>query len=195
MEKFGFYHFEMGAFLRELAKHNKTVDEIINVQGKLVPDEIFSGAMKTLLGERIQEKKDLLLDGFPRSFGQYKTLTEWFEEIDEKIDKVVFIDISENETIRRLSGRRTCQVCGKIWNLVTSPIPPSPEKCECGGELTQRKDDKPEQIKLRLSEYRKNTEPLLAKFKEQNLLVEIDGERSIEEIQNDLIKVVESIKK
>jgi adenylate kinase len=78
---------------------------------------------------------------------------------------------------------------------VTSPIPPQSDKCECGGKLFQRDDDQPEQIKLRLREYRKNTEPLLDLFKKEGLLFEINGERPILEIQADLVKEIKSRQK
>jgi adenylate kinase len=126
------------------------------------------------------------LDGFPRTIRQYKILENWFDRLSIKIDKVIFVNIPEAETVRRLSNRRTCKKCGKIWNLVTSPIPPTPEKCDCGGELFQRDDDKPEQIMLRLAEYRKNTEPLLDLFRKENILLELDGKRPIDTISKDI---------
>jgi adenylate kinase len=78
--------------------------------------------------------------------------------------------------------------------LATSPIPKDPNKCECGGELMQRADDKPEQIKLRLEEYRKNTEPLLGLFEKENILVKVDGSKPIEEIAKKLEEIVQKTK-
>lgn len=193
VEKFGFYCFEMGGFLRELAKTDPLIYEYQNKKGKLVPDDMFFFVMKGLLGGKIKDGKNILLDGFPRTIRQYKTLKNWFDEFGIKIDKVIFINISEEETIKRLSSRRACRVCEKIWNLETSPKPPSPDKCECGGDLIQREDDKPKQIKLRLEEYRKNTEPLLEVFRKEGILEEVSGERSIEEIHTDLVRIVEGV--
>jgi len=191
VDKFSLYYFEMGKFLRELAKTNPLVYEYQNKKGQLVPDDVFFFAMKKLLEGKVKENNDLLLDGFPRNIRQYETLKNWFEQLGTKINKVIFINIPEEITIERLSGRRTCVKCGKIWNLNTTPTPPTPEKCECGGELVQRDDDKPEQIKLRLNEYHKNTEPLLDLFKKENILVEVDGNRPINTIAKDLQEVVE----
>jgi adenylate kinase len=194
VEKFNLYYFEMGSFLRELAKTDPLIYEYQNKKGKLVPDDMFFFAMKALLKDKVDEKNNLLLDGFPRSVSQYETLRNWFSEFGVRLDLVIFIDISEEETIRRLSNRRTCTVCGKIWNLATSPIPKDPNKCECGGELMQRADDKPEQIKLRLEEYRKNTEPLLGLFEKENILVKVDGSKPIEEIAKKLEEIVQKTK-
>lgn len=195
VKKFGFYYFEMGSFLRELAKTNPLISEYQNKKGKLVPDDVFFFAMKELLSEKIKEGNKLLLDGFPRSVRQYESLRNWFDELGINIDKAIFINIPEEITLKRLSARRTCKKCGKIWNLVTSPIPPTPEKCDCGGELFQREDDKPEKIMLRLQEYRKNTEPLLELFKKEGILAEVDGNRSIDEIATDIQQIVEKVKK
>ena len=194
VKKFGFYYFEMGGFLRELAKTDPLIYEYQNKKGQLVPDDVFFFAMKSLLEGKVKEGNNLLLDGFPRTIVQYETLKNWFDELGINLDKAIFIDIPEEITIKRLSARRTCKECGKIWNLVTSPIPPTPEKCDCGGELTQRDDDKPEKIMLRLNEYRKNTEPLLDLLRKENILVKVDGNRSIDEIAADLHKVVEGVK-
>lgn len=195
VDKFGFYYFEMGSFLRELAKTDSLIYEYQNKKGKLVPDDMFFFAMKELLKGKVDEKNNLLLDGFPRAISQYEILKKWFDEFGVKLDLVIFIDISEEETIRRLSNRRTCTVCGKIWNLVTSPIPQDPSKCECGGELKQRADDKPEQIKLRLEEYRKNTEPLLGLFEKENILIKVDGNKPINEISEKLEDIVSNFNK
>jgi len=193
VEKLGFYYFEMGSFLRELAKASPEVSKIMNEKGKLVPDDMFFFAMKELLGEKIKSSKGILLDGFPRNISQYEIIKNWFDEQGEKLDIAFLIDISEEETIRRLSARRSCRKCGKIWNLVTTSIPPLEGKCDCGGDLFQREDDKPEAIKKRLQEYSNVTKPLVELLKKEGILIKINGERPIEEIQSDLVKWINSI--
>jgi adenylate kinase len=195
VKEFGFYYFEMGAFLRELAKTNPLIYEYQNKKGQLVPDDVFFFAMKGLLSDKAKEGNNFLLDGFPRTISQYDTLKNWFDELAIGIDKAIFINIPEEITIKRLSSRRTCKKCGKIWNLETSPIPPTPDRCDCGGELTQRDDDKPEKIILRLNEYRKNTEPLLDLFRKEGILVEVDGNRPIDAIAKDLKEIVKEAMK
>lgn len=187
-EKFGLFYFEMGDFLRELAKRDPAIDRIINKEGKLLPDDMFFFAMKKLLEKEIVKGRNLILDGFPRTESQYRMLKNWFDEKGLKIDKVIFLDISPKETIRRLSARRVCDRCGANYNLITNP--PSGESCSCGGKLIQREDDQPKRIKVRLNEYRKNTQPLLEIFKKQGILAKVDGERPIAVIHQDLVKLV-----
>jgi adenylate kinase len=195
VEKLGFYYFEMGSFIRDLAKNNAEISKIINEEGKLVPDDMFFFAMKELLGEKIKSSKGILLDGFPRNINQYEIIKNWFDEQGEKLDIAFLINISEEVTIKRLSARRSCRKCGKIWNLVTTPIPPSEGKCDCGGDLYQREDDKPEAIKKRLQEYNNVTLPLVELLEKQGILVRVNGERPIEEIQEELVKKIESLNK
>ena len=191
VEKYGFYSFEMGGFLRKLAETNPEIAKIQNEKGKLVPDDMFFFAMKKLLGEKIKSSKGILLDGFPRSINQYQILKNWFDERGEKLEIAFLIDIGKEETVRRLSARRSCRKCGKIWNLATFPVPPSENKCDCGGELYQRGDDTPEAIKKRLEEYSRVTKPLVGLLEKEGILVKINGERPIGEIQKDLVRIVE----
>ena len=189
VEKLGFYYFEMGSFLRELAKTNSEVSKIMNEKGKLVPDDMFFFAMKELLGEKIKSGKGVLLDGFPRNIDQYEIIKNWFDEQGEKLDIAFLIDISEEETIRRLSARRQDPKTGKIYNLITAPPPDNIDK----SDLVQREDDKPEAIKKRLGWYQDLAVPLIAELKKETKVIELNGERPIEKIQNDLIKCINSI--
>jgi adenylate kinase len=116
-------------------------------------------------------------------------LRDWLGEKGTEINHVVLLEISENESIKRLSARRICEKCGTIYNLITNP--PPEEGCGCGGKLTQRLDDKPEAIKQRLSEYKKTTKPLVEIFKKDGILIEVDGERPIDTIFEDILKRIE----
>jgi adenylate kinase len=89
-------------------------------------------------------------------------------EKGSKFDKIILINISEEESIKRLSARRTCSVCGRVYNLITKPSPDG-DICECGGKLVQREDDKPEIIKKRLEEYREKTSAVISKAREEGL--------------------------
>lgn len=191
-DKLGLFYLEMGDFLRNLAKENPEVDEIINKRGELLPNDMFFFAMKKFLEEKIAEGKGLLLEGFPRSMEQYQMLKNWFDQEGLKIDKAIFIEISKAETIKRLSARRTCEVCGRIYNLITNP--PKKETCECGGKLIQRQDDTPEKISKRLEAYEQNTKPLIDIFESEGILLRIDGERPIQVIADDLLNQLTGIK-
>lgn len=187
VEKSGLFYLEIGGLLREAAKTNKEIDKIMNVGGKLIPDDItFSLVIDRV--EKIAPKKDsILFDGFPRTTAQYEMLSTWLKDFGKKVDIAILIDIPEEESIKRLSARRKCTKCGKIWNLVTSPKPPTDTTCDCGGELYQRKDDTPEAIKTRLQIYKDTIGKLLKILEEKKLLVRVDGMRSIEAVTEQIL--------
>ena len=133
--------------------------------GQLVPDEVIIG----IIGERLAQSdcaKGYILDGVPRTIGQ----AEAMEKAGIKIDAVVAIEISEEEILRRMSGRRVCEACGASYNM--QAIPPKVEGiCDnCGGKLIQRKDDTPETVRERLKVYHKETAPLADFYAERGLL-------------------------
>ena len=133
--------------------------------GQLVPDEVIIG----IIGERLAQSdcaKGYILDGVPRTIGQ----AEAMEKAGIKIDAVVAIEISEEEILRRMSGRRVCEACGASYNL--EAVPPKVEGiCDnCGGKLIQRKDDTPETVRERLKVYHKETAPLADFYAERGLL-------------------------
>ncbi|RLC32886.1 adenylate kinase [Candidatus Woesebacteria bacterium] len=177
--------FETGKFLRELAKTDKSIDERINKRGELLPDEEVFSLVSNHLNEKAPTAKNILLDGYPRSVKQYELLEDWLKQKDAKIDKAILLEISEKESIRRLSARRTCNKCGQIYNLITN-LPPA-DGCPCGGSLTQREDDMPESIKKRLAAYNKVTKPLVKRLESQGILEKVDGERPIETIFKDIL--------
>ena len=126
-------------------------------------------------------KNGIILDGFPRNLEQAKLLGS---EIN--VDRVVEIRISDEESLKRLSGRVSCMDCGEGYNICTAPRPKDPEKCDkCGGKLVQRADDNKEAIAKRIRTYHMETKPVLDFYGEKVIIV--DGERGIEEISQDII--------
>lgn len=188
-EKYDMLHLESGQLLRSVAEINTRVRDIIN-KGELVP----SGLSLELMEEEIEKdhgfEKGIVFDGSPRTLDQYVAMKKWLTGKNQNIDLAVVITINEDETVARLSARRTCEKCGRVYNLITNP-PPATGVCECGGVLIQREDDKPEAIKKRLAIYHERTQPMLEGIKKDGILVEVDGARSIEEIQEELVKIVE----
>ncbi|MCH7640668.1 nucleoside monophosphate kinase [Patescibacteria group bacterium] len=180
VDKFGLFHFESGKFLRKLAKKDRHIDEIINKRGKLIEDGKMFSYMSSYLEKKVNTE-GVLLDGYPRSITQYELLKEWLKERGTKVDRAIFLDISEKESVRRLSARRISKKTGKIYNLVTNP-PPSD-----GGKLIQRPDDKPAAIRKRLALYKQTTEPLIKVFEKEGVLMKIDGERPIDMIFKDIV--------
>lgn len=133
--------------------------------GRLVPDEVIIG----ILNERIacgDCANGFVLDGVPRTIAQ----AEAMEQAGIEIDAVIAIEISEDEILRRMSGRRVCEACGSSFNM--QAIPPRVDGiCDnCGGKLIQRKDDTPETVHKRLEVYHKETKPLVGYYAERGLL-------------------------
>ncbi len=149
--------------------------------GKLVPDSVVIG----LIDERLDAddaKKGFILDGFPRTIAQAEALGELLEKKDMNLDKVISIDVPDNDLVERLSGRLTCRACGAMMHRLFSP-PKVDGKCDkCGGELYQRDDDKEETIRQRLKTYHDQTAPLIDFYKGQSMLTEVSGQGSIDEI-------------
>ncbi len=192
-ERMGFYHIESGKLLRELAQRDSGVYELIYKKGELYPDENTLNLIAQDLKANNSLKKRKVFDGFPRTKSQYSILKRWLSKINQRIDLVVYINISEEETVKRLSARRTCVKCGTVYNLITNP-PSNPGRCKCGGRLVQRADDKKETIKKRLSLFKRETKPLISEIEKDGILIEIDGERPIEEIFLDIKNAIEKVK-
>jgi adenylate kinase len=150
-------------------------------RGDLVPDEVTIA----MVSSRLQEddaQDGFLLDGFPRNVPQAETLKKMLAEWDQKLDIVLELVVDDDEVVRRLSGRRTCRKCGRIWHVVFDP-PARPGKCdECGGELFQRDDDQEDTIRHRLEVYQQQTRPLIAYYADEGTLLGIDATGPVEEI-------------
>jgi adenylate kinase len=190
-QKYGLFYVEIGGLLRDAARANPEIDKLINVEGKLVPDDLAFDIVKNKIEVAAPGKDGILLDGFPRTINQYEMIDSWLKNFGKKIDLVILIDVPEDVSIERLSGRRQCTKCGKIWNLVTSPRPPTENTCECGGQLIQRKDDTPEAIRERLKVYQQTTGKLVELLQEKELLIKIDGKKPIEDVTKDVFTDIE----
>ncbi len=155
-------------------------------KGMLVPDEI---TIKMVL-ERISApdcEAGVILDGFPRNLEQAKALDKALAEPAKSIDKVVYIKVSEDELLKRLSGRWICRNCQTPYHAVGSP-PKVWGKCDkCGGELYQRPDDTVETVKKRLQVYFAQTAPLIDYYTQAGKLLEIDGEGSVDEVSRRIV--------
>lgn len=189
-KNFNLYHLEIGELLREAAKTDHEIDEIVNKKGGLVPDETALLVVTRKVNQERPSRDGILFDGYPRSVEQYLLLKDWLGQVAKKVDKAILIKISHEESIRRLSGRRYCRKCDRIWNLVAFPKPPSQTTCICGGELYQREDDKPEVIKERLLLYEKITGPLIEMLDSEGKLIEVGGERPIDVIYEEIAKLL-----
>jgi adenylate kinase len=150
-------------------------------RGDLVPDEVTIAMVRSRLQED-DAQEGFLLDGFPRNVPQAETLKKMLAEWDARLDIVLELVVDDDEVVRRLSGRRTCRKCGRIWHVVFDP-PARQGTCDdCGGELFQRDDDQEETIRHRLDVYNQQTRPLIAYYADEGTLLGIDATGPVEEI-------------
>jgi adenylate kinase len=184
-DKFHLSYFEAGAFLRKMAEKNEDL-RIYLAGGNLVPGEEMSSYVTTYLDEN-GLYDNILFDGFPRTLDQYEAFKKWAEEKKVKLNLVILLTVSEAETVRRLSARRQDSATGKIYNLITDK-PPAEINVST---LVQRDDDKPEAIAKRLSLYKEQTEPMISELKKVTDVVEIDGERLVDTILQDIAGKIE----
>ncbi len=179
-QKLGYYYFESGEFLRKIAENNEDLRKSL-AEGNLVPDKEMTSYLTAFLDER-NLYDGIIFDGFPRTPDQYAFLKNWLTDKKVKLDLVILLTISEEETLRRLGARREDPKTGQIYNLITSPPPPGIDR----ESLIQREDDKPEAIKKRLSLYRERTEPLITVLKQDTKVIEINGEQPVEIIAKEI---------
>jgi adenylate kinase len=150
-------------------------------QGALVPDEITIQMVLARLAEPDGEK-GAILDGFPRNLAQSEALDAALGQQHRAIDRVVYIKVDEQELLQRLSGRRVCRRCQKVYSIM-EPARKISGRCEaCGGELYQRPDDTAATVKRRLEVYFAETAPLIDYYAQQGRLLEIDGQGNIDEV-------------
>jgi adenylate kinase len=150
-------------------------------RGELVPDElVFRVIMEHIDSEEAQD--GFLLDGFPRTVPQAEALGQELDRRGRSLTAVLLITASDEEVIRRLSGRRICRKAGHVYHVELDP-PKNPGVCDQdGSRLIQREDDKPETVARRLAVYRRETEPVIEFYRETGLMRTFDGDRSPEEV-------------
>jgi adenylate kinase len=149
--------------------------------GQLVPDEVTINMVRERLAEP-DSADGFLLDGFPRTTPQAVALDKLLADLGDGLDLVLELVVDDDEVIRRLSGRRTCHGCGKIWHVEFDP-PSRDGVCDrCGRQLFQRDDDKPETIAERLRVYARDTAPLVDYYGAQGKLVGIDATGPVEDV-------------
>jgi len=152
-------------------------------QGALVPDEVIVGMIAERLG-RGDAGEGFILDGFPRTIPQADALDRLLGALGQRLDRVVYFDVSDTELLRRLTGRRVCRGCGATFHLASAP-PARAGVCDaCGGALYQRDDDHEATVRKRLEVYRAQTAPLLEHYGRRSVLVTVSGEGPIERIRS-----------
>lgn len=191
-KKYNIPHISTGdifrANIKEGTELGKRAKEYMD-KGELVPDDITIG----MLLDRIHKddcKDGFVLDGFPRTIPQAKSLSEALSKLNEKIDYAINIDVPDDSIITRMSGRRACLSCGSTYHIKYS-APKKENICDnCGSELVIRDDDKPETVKKRLDVYHKQTQPLIDYYDNENILANVDGTKDMEEVFLDIVAVL-----
>ena len=149
--------------------------------GELVPDQVIIDMIKEEL-KKPDVAHGYILDGFPRTVPQAEALSALLENMEQKLDAVLVLEVPEEDLVKRLTARRTCRTCGKSYNLIYNP-PKQEGICDLdSGELYQRDDDKEEPIRNRLKVYENQTKPLIEFYSARKLTVSIHGTGKIKEI-------------
>lgn len=157
--------------------------------GELVPDEVTVAMVKERLS-RPDAKDGAILDGFPRTLSQADALADLLADMGASVNIAPYIHVRPELLLKRLAGRWTCRTCGHVYHALFSP-PKEPGKCDMdGSELYQRDDDTEETQRRRIEVYFQQTAPLLDYYRDLGLLVEVEGDQSIDQVQDDLVRVV-----
>ncbi|MGA6828654.1 adenylate kinase [Nitrospira sp. NS4] len=158
-------------------------------QGKLVPDSVVIGLVRDKLSDP-SCGKGFVLDGFPRTVPQAEELAKVLVDRKISLDRVINFQVSREDVVKRLTGRRSCQKCPATFHLDFAPSKVSGICDRCGGPLIQRSDDQREAIETRLRVYDEQTAPLISFYEKQGLLSNLDGSGSVETVSQNLTKVL-----
>lgn len=175
VEKYGFAHISTGDMLRNVAMHDKSIEELLK-SGNLIDDDIVF----KLLNERLLRddcKKGFILDGFPRNVNQAIKYDRLISDIGVISNIVIYLDVDKDLALKRIVGRVSCPNCHRIYNdMIDEAMPMISGKCDdCGGILVKRSDDNEETFNKRYDVYYKNTAPLIDYYLEKGILYKVDS--------------------
>ncbi|MGB9695240.1 MAG: adenylate kinase [Caldisericaceae bacterium] len=190
--KLGIPHIASGSALREEIANGtdigKRFQSLIN-GGNLVPDEFMFEFLEKLLS-RYSLQNGFVLNGFPRTVPQAEFLDAYLLKNAASVDLVVSLVVDESEIVKRLSGRRTCENCGAVYNVYYYP-PKVEGICDiCGGKIYQRDDDSEESVKKRIKVYGDETLPLFTYYSDKKLLYEVDGLGTVDEVNSRIMEIL-----
>lgn len=184
-QELGLLHLSTGDVLRDEVARGTELGRLAQgymSRGELVPDEVILAMVR----ERVDGRRGVLFDGFPRTLAQAKGLAAF-----APVDVVVFLAIAKDEVVRRLSSRRVCASCGAVYNLITQPPQVAGQCDRCGGGLVQRPDDRPDVISRRFEVYERDSAPLVDHYARQGLLVRVDAGRPPEAVFADVLAKIQ----
>ena len=198
-QRWGLVHLASGDLLRENVREDTELGRKAKPHmdaGRLVPDELILDMMEDRLarpeGQAGPLNRGFVLDGFPRTLAQAEALDERLRAAGQQLDAVVYLRVTEEEVLRRLSGRLTCPQCHAIYQAETMP-PKRPGVCdECGAALVQRADEDPKVIRTRLQVYEQQTAPLEQYYRSRGLLHEVDGAIGVDRVLAEISRILEA---
>lgn len=195
-ERLGLVHFSTGDILREVIEKGTPEGRKAKpyiASGQLVPDELVNDIVKARFRGAGKPQK-FVLDGYPRTLAQAQALDPVLREQALDLDAVVFLNVEDDEIVRRLGNRWTCpnSMCKAVYHAVFKP-PKAAGLCDlCGTALYQRDDDKPATIRKRLQVFHDCHDAILAHYRQQGLLVEVPGSGDIEAIYGSIVKMLDN---
>ncbi|HXG42730.1 MAG TPA: adenylate kinase [Dehalococcoidia bacterium] len=191
-QRLGLAHITTGELFRDNIRRGTELGEKARPyveSGQLVPDEITIAMLLRRL-EEADCQRGCLLDGFPRTLAQARALDEALAQRGQAIDLAVYLRVSEEELVRRLSGRWNCPTCGAVYHETNAP-PKVPGVCDRdGSRLYQREDDRPEVVRTRLQVNMAQLQELLDHYRAQGKLQEVDGEQPVEAVREQLLALL-----
>lgn len=197
IEHFGIPQISTGDLLRDAVARGTPLGVRAKAamdSGALVADEIVLGMIRERLAEP-DTARGFILDGFPRNLPQAEALSSMLSSIDQPLDAVVLFEVDYDEIVRRISGRRTCQQCGRVFNIHTQPPGSAPrcDRCQDHPVLVQRRDDEEATVKRRLQVYEQQTRPLADHYAAQGLLRVVQADAPVDEVTSRLIGVLDQL--
>ena len=186
VEKYGIPHISTGDILRDISKEDSEIGKYVYetlANGELVKDEITYQLIEDRLGKD-DCKNGFIIDGFPRNIAQAHEYDKILKNLGYEVGNVIFINVDKKTLEKRITGRRICEDCKTIFNINDPKSSPKVESvCDnCGGKLYQRSDDNLEAFETRYNMYVEKTEPIIDYYRKQNVLTEIDGDDTVENI-------------
>ena len=194
VEKYGLPHISTGDILREISKEDSEIGKYVQetlANGQLVKDEITYQLVEERLS-RDDCKNGYIIDGFPRNIDQAYEYDKILERLGYEVGNVIYINVDKKVLEKRITGRRICEDCKTIYNINDPNNSPEVESvCDnCGGKLYQRSDDNLEAFETRYQTYEEKTAPIIEHYRKQNVLKEVDGDDSVENIFNRIDKII-----
>jgi adenylate kinase len=190
-DMFGWPQISTGDILREMAKADTSLGQQLRetlAAGRLVSDEVLAEVIQARTSQP-DCRGVYILDGFPRTLNQARLLEEMAQQQKREI-QVIKMLVQMSSLMQRLTGRRTCSQCGEIFNVYLKP-PAQAGVCDvCSGTLTQRADDREETVLTRVTTYEQATKPLTDYYRQSGRLMQINAERDVDEVFEDLQQAV-----